>query len=377
MSQQSTASELPVGNDLVWVDVLDETGHMILQHRYLTLGGGGGDQISTAQDPGLDGAWGTADDWVAAVTRCRYSNGGERSPVGFGLESFLGVSPSLCVSRHPLAGEIRAEMSGAYLSEEDLAHLRPATASAEDLEWIAANGLQSYLTTGALQPMLDKLNGAPVFEAFQLSSNASGLRFCGLTCVVVGQATSQKVACGSLCSAYLSPVADGISIGLDPNSCGQSLVPLYRGFRASVMRQEGRIDKVVYSAALNNPFCLVESYDRYRYDSSGLPTGVDSYDGMGADQIWLNEDDVLSAYSHVQTLSDSSMSDFYSGAGADGIWKTGDDVLAYWVQVQRDTEGRASIAKKCSEAGTDQVWHTADDACQQVVFHYGEPPIAL
>ncbi|MGH8492134.1 MAG: hypothetical protein ACRERR_03365 [Moraxellaceae bacterium] len=355
---------------LSWVDVQDGNGQTVVQHRYTKDSATDEEVVTTTQYQGYDGVWGTADDWRTARTRCRFQTASYVSPVGFGPDAFLGVSAALCTARHALAGMVRAEISGAYFTDELLNHFRPETATLDDINAISMLGWQPYLNAGDLITILADLNEAPVIANYSIEADASGLRLCGETCVLTKTEASLQISCGNLCGIAPSPVSDGLSISLGQNSCGSAMVQIYDGIRAQAMMSGGRLNKVVYSPALNNPFCYVQGYDQYRYDSNGVLIGTETYEGIGADMIWLSADDVRSSYIRLQSLSDGRLQVLYRGAGDDGVWETADDEIADWQRLTLSTRGRLLSVRKCTEPGTDLSWQTSDDVCQVLIFHY-------
>lgn len=357
---------------LAWVDVQDGSGNTVMQHRYATGSSADEEVVTTTQYQGYDGVWGTADDWRTARTRCRYQTGMAVSPVGFGPDLFLGVSASLCSVRHALAGTVQVELRGLQLPDDDLDSLRPETSSPTMLELINVLGWQPYLDSGDLVSLLDEVNEEPLMARFRIAADGSGVSLCRELCAPSGLEASLPLACGSLCGVAPTPVSDGLVIGLNPHSCGSALVDVYDGIRAQAIQSAGRLDKVLYSPALNSPYCHVVSYDQYRYDGFGEFAGTASYEGAGSDGVWLTADDVRSSYLVLSALSDGQRQIRYGAAGDDGVWETGDDVVDNIQQLQLGADKRLLQATKCTGAGADLTWQTADDVCQVMIFHYSD-----
>lgn len=357
---------------LSWVDVQDGSGNTVMQHRYAIGSSADEEVVTTTQYQGYDGVWGTADDWRTARTRCRYPSSGTTSPVGFGPELFLGVSASLCSVRRAPSGVVQVELRGLQFPDDDLYFLRPDTSSPSMRELINALGWQPYLNSGDLVALREKINEGPVVAEARIAADGSGVSLCREPCVPTGTEASLLLACGSLCGVAPTPVSDGIVIDLNPQSCGSPMVDVYEGIRAQAIRSGGRLDKVLYSPALNSPYCYVVAYDQYRYDGLGQLAGMASYDGAGSDGVWLTADDVRSSYLSLVVLSDGQRQIRYSAAGEDGVWETGDDVIDNTQQLQVGTDKRLLRATRCSGAGADLTWQTADDVCQVLVFHYSD-----
>ncbi len=371
MAATKPAATLAEG--LSWVDVQDGSGNTVMQHRYAAGATANEEWVTTTQYAGYDGVWGTADDWRTAVTRCRYQGDAPTSPLGFGPSLFLGVAPSLCATRHALAGTVQAWISGGALPDSLLDHFRPETATADDVRFNGEQGWQPYLNTGDFIPILAGLNGGvPVAEDYSMQASVVGMRLCRGNCVATGTEASLPVACNSTCWIAPSPLSDGLIITLDPYFCGATMVAVYDGVRAQVLSSAGRPDKVIYSPALDNPVCYVSSYDRYRYDDAGRLVGTETYDNAGSDGIWLNDDDGRSTYLRQEWLDDGYLQVLYSGAGEDGVWESVDDAIGSTQRIEFGADGRLARATQCTDPGADLAWQTADDACRVMIFHYGD-----
>lgn len=373
----SPAPTLAAG--LSWVDVQDGEGHTVMQHRY-ALGNSADEEIvTTTQYQGNDGIWGTADDWRSAITRCRFQPGDAVSPVGFGPETFLDVSVSLCSVRRPLAGTVQAEIHGARFSDELLSDFRPETATDSMNILVDSLGLRSLLNAGDFISFLERFYGVdPLLAHYSVAADAAGLSLCAEDCVRSGTETSLPIACGNLCGMPTSPVSDGLPINLNQYSCGASMVDVYDGIRAQVMLSSSRLDKVVYSSALTSPYCYVTGYDQNRYDSNGQLSSVETYAERGVDGIWLNADDVLTGYLQQQKLPTGWQRIYYEDAGADGLWKTGDDIVARGVALELDAAGRIATLRVCRPVNadpfpTDNFWQTGSESCSVMIFHYATP----
>lgn len=368
----SATPAAPQAAGLVWVDVQDGSGHTVMQHRYSAGSSANEELVTTTQYQGYDGVWGTADDWRTARTRCSFQAGPDVSPVGFGPDTFLGVSASLCTVRRALAGTVQAEISGAYLEKDVLDSLRPETVSETAANLFATLGWQPYLNSGDLVGLMALVNEAALIANYRIEADASGVRLCRDDCAPTGIVASAQISCRNLCGVALAPTGDGLVIDLDPDSCGASMVEIYDGIRAQVMLSSSRLDKVVYSPALTSPYCYVTGYDQNRYDSNGQLSRVETYAGNGVDGVWLNADDVRSTYTRVLFQGNERQRLFYSAAGEDGVWDTADDVMEHWQYIQFNDAGRLLNAKKCTNPGNDLVWQTDDDVCQVMIFHYDD-----
>lgn len=85
------------------------------------------------------------------------------------------------------------------------------------------------------------------------------------------------------------------------------------------------------------------------------------YTGAGADAIWFNADDVISAYTDFAPTTKSINSIRYTGPGNDTEWFTADDLVEHYDADLLDAAGAVVGEATYTLAGIDSTWFTADD----------------
>lgn len=368
------APSIPKAEVLTHVEEVDSSGRVVMRHNFSTGDSANEEVITTTQDPGVDGVWGTADDWRTLVTRCAFQPGGDSISVEdilpFQLTTAFWLAPQVCLWRRPLTGSVDIEMTGMLLHQLNTDFLHD-TLEMEADPW-GVEGTRELLRAGDVLGLLSLLMGEPIVVKETMRAERGSLVFCQEECSSTITVSAEMADCYAACRIFGEALQ---SSGSDDSAASGKCdgdVSWFSGTRYVPFYVNGHLRRVVQSAALEQPLCSPSSYTLYEYDANDHLSGTSVYGSSGEDRVWFTADDPFYAHMSVQTHGDE-VTHTYSQARDYGQWSEANAEISRIVTFTKDAKGRRKKVASCYASGSDGQWGTPDDDCATFIFHYGAP----
>lgn len=328
------------------------------------------DTIITTQGAGVDGVWGTADDFRTAETHCQYASGPTLDKrvllddSRFSPELLAGVSSSLCWWRRPVAGTLRATIRGEYVSSDILDDVQMQMQSSSGAILFDALGYTELWNSGDIATLLSRLGYLfnPLTRKIAETVSYGSVLYCGENAVC--EETGGSITFSTPCLAD-----DGLDDVIYTPFDGISFHPikLFNGTLLYANFLDDYVHRTLSSDAIQQSFPPPYMYNQYDYDSAGRLALIQRFNVVRISGVC---NDVLVSRAVQEEQLNGWRRTYYNGAGEDDEWGTMDEAVDRIVDLTKDAKERIGTVKICRAAGDDGLWATEDDRCETLTLHY-------